>query len=201
MHNRRTFLKTSGHLLIGFSIIESPFRPRKVKSGTAGSGLVRATAGENAIDSWIRVDANGYVTVLTGKMELGQGVKTALMQIAAEELDVNMNRVRIITADTGQTPNERYTAGSASIESSGRSIRNAAAEARRKLLEMAEKKLQVPVSDLAIENGIIQSKGKKQGVSYWELLEGKHIEGEVTGKAPLKDPSTYKLVGSAVPRE
>lgn len=204
-YDRRNFLKTSGHLLLGFSIVQFPFctpkiTPPAIAAGT-GNNLLRATAGPKAIDSWIRLDTNGHVTVLTGKMELGQGVRTALMQMAAEELDVDMNRVHIITADTGQTPNERYTAGSASIESSGKSIRNAAAEARRKLLDMAAIKLQAPVSSLSVENGIVTVAGTKKTVSYWELLQGKRIEGEVTGEATLKDPSTYKLVGSAYPRE
>lgn len=192
-------------MLIGFSMLQLPFCTSKVNPpaaiATMGSSLERATAGPKAIDSWIRLDTNGYVTVLTGKMELGQGVRTALMQMAAEELDVDMNRVQIITADTGQTPNERYTAGSASIESSGKAIRNAAAEARRRLLDMAASNLQVPVSNLVVENGMVKVVGSKQAVSYWGLLQGKHIEGEVTGQAPLKDPSTYKLVGSAYPRE
>lgn len=204
-HGRRGFLRTSGHLMLGFTLSQLPFCTPSTKTGriapAAGNSPLRASAGGKAIDAWIRLDTNGHVTVLTGKMELGQGIRTALMQIAAEELDVDMSRVNIITADTRQTPNERYTAGSASIESSGKSIRNAAAEARRQLLDMAAKKLQVPASGLAVQNGVINVVGTKQSVSYWALLEGKQIEGEVTGEAPLKDPSTYKLVGTAQPRK
>lgn len=203
--NRRKFFQTSGQLIIGFTILQFPFCTSRIPPGapvsTPVAAPLRPNAGSKAIDSWIRVDTNGKVTVLTGKMELGQGVKTALMQIAAEELDVDMSRVNIITADTGQTPNERYTAGSASIESSGQSIRNASAEARKKLLEMAAEKLQVSVSSLTVENGMVKVTGGTQAISYWQLLEGKKIEGEVSGKAPVKDPSLYKVVGTAHPRE
>ena len=202
---RRDFFKTSGHLILGFSILQFPVCVAKQKpqvpASAPGITLPRPSAGPKAIDSWIRLDANGDVTVLTGKMELGQGIRTALMQIAAEELDVEMKRVRIITADTGQTPNERYTAGSASIESSGKSIRYAAAEARRKILELAAEKMGVPISDLTMGNGIIKVNGTAKSIGCSELLQGKRIEGEVTGNAQLKNPSTYKLVGSAFPRE
>ncbi len=202
LHDRREFLKTSGHLLIGFSLLQLPFSTPKTGPAASGSSnMLRTSSDATVIDSWIRLDTNGQVTVLTGKMELGQGVRTALMQIAAEELDVDMRRVHIITADTRQTPNERYTAGSASIESSGRSIRNAAAEARKKLLDLAATKLKVPVSSLLVENGTITVTGSKKTVTYWKILQGKQIEGEVTGKAPLKNPSDYKLIGSAYPRE
>ena len=189
--------------MLGFSIGQFPLEVTAATSleGSNPTNDLGDPAAVNPINSWIRIDSGGYVTVLTGKMELGQGVKTALMQIAAEELDVEMNRVRIITADTGLTPNERYTAGSASIESSGKSIRNAAAEARRKLLDLAADKLRVNVSNLTIENGVVRNKEARQAVSYGELLQGKQIEGEVTGHAALKEPSTYKLVGSAIPRE
>ena len=202
---RRDFITTSGQLVIGFCILQLPFSTQNEKTGrsaaVARSAIARSAGDPKAIDSWIRVDTNGNVTVLTGKMELGQGVKTALMQIAAEELDVEMSKVRIITADTGQTPNERYTAGSASIESSGKSIRMAAAEARKKLIQLAAEKLEVPVSDLITENGLIKAGKSGKFVGYGDLLQGKMIEGEVTGNAPLKSPGSYKLVGAAIPRE
>ena len=82
------------------------------------------------MDAWIRVDANKEITIFTGKAELGQGIKTALLQIAAEELEVEVARIRIVTADTAATPNEGYTAGSNSLKDSGTAIRQAAAEMR-----------------------------------------------------------------------
>lgn len=193
---RRNFLKNSGQLLIGFSLTQVPF-----SAHTEEMPFAAPRVDEDSINAWIRIDAEGNVTVLTGKTELGQGIKTALMQMAAEELDVNMKRVRIIIADTGQTANERYTAGSASIEGSGRAIRIAAAEARKRLLDMAAGKLNVPVSGLTVKHGIVTATATGQSISYGALLNGKSIEGKVTGKAPLKDPSKYTLVGTAYPRE
>ncbi|NII27656.1 xanthine dehydrogenase family protein molybdopterin-binding subunit [Pseudoflavitalea sp. X16] len=193
---RRNFLKNTGQLLIGFSLTQAPFAVH-----AEGMPFATPRVEEDSINAWIRIDAEGNVTVLTGKTELGQGIKTALMQMAAEELDVNMKRIRIIIADTGQTSDERYTAGSASIEGSGRAIRMAAAEARKRLLDMAAGKLNAPVSGLTVKDGIITATATGQSISYGALLNGKSIEGEVTGKAPLKDPSTYTLVGTAYPRE
>lgn len=194
--SRRTFLKSSGQLLIGFSLMALPFTTRAGEPELAGT-----RAGENEIDAWIKIDAEGTVTVLTGKTELGQGIKTALRQIAAEELDVDMKRVHIVIADTARTPDERYTAGSASIERSGESIRFAAAEARLVLLKLAAEKLKSPVSELVVKDGIITATTNKTFISYGALLNGKSIAGNITEKAPLKDPSTYKIVGTAYPRD
>lgn len=202
---RRKFLQTTGHLVIGFAILQLPNCTASRVQHTAGAPPpmppLRASSGANSIDSWIRLDANGEVTVLTGKMELGQGVRTALMQIAAEELDVDMKRVSVIIADTGQTPNERYTAGSASIESSGTSIRNAAAEARKRLLELASQKLHVPAAELSVRNGLISTSTGKSSITYWDLIQGKKLEGKISANIVVKDPSTYKLVGTGYPRE
>jgi CO/xanthine dehydrogenase Mo-binding subunit len=79
------------------------------------------------LDAWIRVDANGAITVFTGKAELGQGIRTAITQVAAEELEVPFESLKLITADTAQTPNEGYTAGSQSMQESATAVRNAAA--------------------------------------------------------------------------
>ncbi|MBO9561651.1 MAG: xanthine dehydrogenase family protein molybdopterin-binding subunit [Niastella sp.] len=192
---RRHFLKTTGQLLIGFSIIPSTFTATHAMAADA------VTVDEGSINTWLRIDAEGNVTVLTGKTELGQGIKTALMQIAAEELDVSMKRMHIIIADTAQTADERYTAGSASIESSGRAIREAAAEARKVLLEMAAEKLQTQVGGLNVKDGMVTAVATGKSIGYAALLDGKNIQGKVSGKAPQKDPSKYTLVGTSWPRE
>jgi nicotinate dehydrogenase subunit B len=201
---RRSFLKQTGQLLIGFSLFSLP--------GCSSSGeaadqteeeetLPESLADHDSINAWIRIEESGRVTILTGKTELGQGIRTALMQIAAEELDVNMERLSIILADTGQTPDERYTAGSASIENSGTAIRNAAAEARQQLLALAEEALEIPAAQLKVNDGNVQAAGSNGNtVSYWQLLEGRRLEGKVTGNAPLKDPDSYRLIGTPYPR-
>jgi CO/xanthine dehydrogenase Mo-binding subunit len=192
---RRQFLKQTGNLLIGFSILSFP-----VAVQAQGETVDNNTSDEDKINAWIRIDAEGNLTVLTGKTELGQGIKTALMQIAAEELDIDMKSVQIIIADTGQTADERYTSGSASITSSGSAIRSAAAEARKILLDLAAVQLQVSVNDLQVKDGVVTARATGKSVSYAALLKGQSIKGTVTGKAPLKDPAHYKLVGTAHPR-
>ncbi|WP_299986531.1 molybdopterin cofactor-binding domain-containing protein [uncultured Pontibacter sp.] len=201
--NRRSFLKQSGQLLIGFSLFPMVMCSPDNKDGDQTKVEEQpGRAGADDIDSWIRLRENGTVTVITGKQELGQGIRTALMQMAAEELDVRMDRVSIITADTRQTPDERYTAGSRSIESSGRAIRQAAAEARMRLLQLAEEKLNVKADQLVVRDGVVQAKGNsQQSISYWELLSGKKISGKISGNAPLKNPADYQLVGQPLPRQ
>lgn len=191
---RRAFLRNTGCMLIGFNVLPATLFSER---STADS-FHNPQKNSNPINSWIRLDTDGRVTVLTGKMELGQGIKTALMQIAAEELDVDLKRLNIVTADTGKTPDESYTAGSASIEGSGQAIRNAAAEARKQLLQIASGHLGVTPEKLTVRDGIV--KAGERSVSYWQLLKGKQLQAEVTGKAPLKDPAEYKIVGTGAQR-
>ena len=190
--NRRKFLRNAGWLLVGFQML--PFA-----EALAGHAAPHPVAGNGKmIDSWLQFDSEGILTVITGKMELGQGIRTALMQMAAEELELPMERVRIIIADTAQTQDERYTAGSGSIEGSGNSIRQAAAEARRSLLKLAADRFNAAPEQLVVENGTIKYGTKS--ITYQDLIKGKQLEMEVTGNAPLKKPSEYKLVGKAIPR-
>uniref|UniRef100_UPI003593C63C xanthine dehydrogenase family protein molybdopterin-binding subunit n=1 Tax=Aquiflexum sp. TaxID=1872584 RepID=UPI003593C63C len=201
---RRTFLKSSGQLLIGFNLFPLAFCQTKGTENDIsmkyGGIPERPHTDRNLIDSWIRLDADGHVTVLTGKQELGQGIRTALIQIAAEELDVDLEICHIINGDTGQTANEGYTAGSNSIEGSGKAIRQAAAEARLVLLKLASEKWGIDLTGLQVKNGVIQG-GPDRKISYWKLLEGKYLEEKITGEAPIKDYKDHVHVGKAVLRE
>ncbi|OOG71744.1 molybdopterin cofactor-binding domain-containing protein [Algoriphagus sp. A40] len=201
--SRRSFLKTSGHLMIGFSMLPLAYCQTKGATNEIPPYLgtpLRPHIDNKLIDSWIRLDAEGYLTVLTGKQELGQGIKITLIQIAAEELDISPDRCRIINSDTGQTANEGFTAGSNSVEGSGKAIRNAAAEARLYLLKLAAQKWNTTPESLSVENGIVISP-KGDQISYWKLLEGKYIEGTVTGEAIPKDPKKYQFVGQSLKRD
>lgn len=196
---RKTFLKQTGSLLLSFNLF--PLSISHFDSGE-NNGTETSLGDPNEIDSWLRLNSEGIVTLFTGKMELGQGIRTALKQIAAEELEVDIKRINIVIADTEQTPNEHYTVGSASIESSGMAIRQAAAEARSLLLEQASQNLQIPIHDLRVKDGVVHFiKDPNIKISYWKLLRGKTLEGQITGKAPCKDPSTYQLVGTSIPRD
>jgi len=194
MMDRRTFLKSSGFLAVSFNMDDFSFT--ELPDATESQ-----QGNRNKVDSWIRMETTGRVTVLTGKTELGQGIRTALMQIAAEELDVDMTRMHIVIAETGLTPDERYTAGSASIEGSGKTIRYAAATARNTLLKRASLYLNASMENLIVEDGTISNQTSGQQITYWQLLNGESIETEVDEQALLKDPASYKLVGTAYPRE
>ena len=139
---RRGILAGGGCLVVSFAVLSQALAQEGEVQGTAPPAqpkpkLPGSLAGDPFLDAWIRIDANGEVSVFTGKAELGQGVKTAILQIAAEELEVDPATIRLITADTDQTPDEGYTAGSQSILNSGTAIRHAAAQVREILIGQA----------------------------------------------------------------
>src|SRR6185436_18551478 len=176
---------------------------RGKSAGRAGSGRREVAWGEVAeqLDDWIKIETDGTVTAYSGKVELGTGVRTALAQIVAEELDVPFERVRMVMGDTALTPDEGYTAGSMTIRMSGGKLRQAAAEARRILLEMASEQLDAAVEELIIRDGVIAvNHPPDRAVSYFELMGGKPFNREITGTAPLKRPEDYGIVGTSAAR-
>lgn len=154
------------------------------------------------LDTWIRINTDETITVFTGKVEIGQGIKTAVAQIAAEELDVTLERIRVVTADTDRSPNEGITAGSMSLQMSGTAIRQAAAEARHLLLRLAFEELesQAPVESLAVADGVITDPASGRGISYWSLSGGKRFNSRVTGVGRPKPAAAHRLVGRAAAR-
>ena len=122
------------------------------------------------IDSWLQFHGEGKITVSTGKVELSQKLITAFTLIVAEELDVDPGRIIVITADTSGSPNEGYTAGSNSMESSGMALRQVAAKVRQVLLEKASQQLGVQVENLNVNDGEISSSSTNQSVTYMELI-------------------------------
>ncbi len=120
------------------------------------------------LDSWIRIDADGSITVFTGKAEIGQGFRTAFQQIAAEELDVPFESLKVVTADTRLTANEGYTSGSNSMKDSGTAIQNAAAQVRAMLVAEAARRLDLPEENLRTENGaVIAPDGRRLATAIW----------------------------------
>src|SRR5580765_8526103 len=107
------------------------------------------------LDRWVRIEPPGTVRVFSGKVELGQGVVTAMAQIAAEELDVAPARVLMVAGDTSASPDEWYTAGSLSMEQGGSAMRAACAEVRQLFVETAARKLEVSAADLEVRDGVI----------------------------------------------
>ena len=159
--SRRDLLKSGGALVVSFSFFGRP-----------GETLAQAAAAAKpvaltAVDTFLAIDATGMVTVYSGKVDLGTGVRTALAQIVADELDVPFNRVEIVQGDTALTPDQGPTFGSLSIQVGGVQIRNAAAMARSALLDLAATQLGVKPDELTVSAGTISGGGKT--VSYGEL--------------------------------
>jgi len=152
------------------------------------------------LDRWLRFNDDGTATVFTGRVELGQGITTALAQIAAEELDLSFGQVRIVGADTTLTPDEGHTSGSRSIPEGGPAMRVACAEARAVLLAAAAQQLDIPVSQLVVEQGRITGADRIREVSYWELPHRELLAREATGLVPVKPVAHYTVVGQSAAR-
>ena len=155
--------------------------------------------GAPMLDSWIRIDADGAVTVFTGKAELGQGIKTALLQVASEELGVAMPRIKLVTADTATTPDEGYTSGSQSMPNSATAIRNAAAQVREILLARAAERLSVNVERIKIGDGMMIA-DDGSSVGFGELVGNEVLHVAAKPTSNFKEPSTYTVVGKQVAR-
>ena len=193
--DRRRVLAGSGALVVSFSLGRA-FAENQAAPTPSPPGSLKTSP---YLDSWIRIDADGSITVFTGKAELGQGFKTAFQQVAAEELDVAFASLKVVTADTGLTANEGYTAGSHSMQDSGTAIQNAAAQARELLVAEAARRFDLPADQLRTENGeVVAPDGRRAG--YRELVAGDLLHVQAQAKSRLKDPATFKVMGQAVPR-
>ncbi len=196
--SRREFIRGAGAVIVGFSL--GRMAPPVFAQDAAR--LPGSLNTNRALDGWIRINADGTVTIFTGKVELGQGILTALAQIAADELDVSLNRIEMVSGDTARTPNEGITSGSQSIENSGTALRFAAAEARAILLQSAAAKLKVAADRLDVDDGTVTVKGgrKDARVAYWELASEDRLRREATAKVKPKPAAEHKLIGKNIPR-
>src|SRR5882672_671351 len=202
--DRREFLKTSGALVVSFSL-----PPIEALAQGAGKPALVPTE----LDSWIAILPDGRVSAFFGKMDMGQGLDIAVAQIVAEELDVGFDKVEVLMGDTATSCNQGGASGSTGVSNGVRLLRRAAAEARRVLVESASQKLGVPAAELQVENGAVFSKSEKsKNISYADLIGGRHFHHQVewnrqTGnpmdikvQAQPKAPSAYKVVGKPLPR-
>lgn len=163
--------------------------------------MIPATLEANPILSrWVRMEPDGFVRVAFGKVEYGQGNVTALAQIAAEELDVSFDKVRVTNAATDQVPDEGLTVGSMSIESSGASVRAACAEVRALFLDAAAVRLGCDKGELDIVDGAFVRSGRPSGETYWTLAGEVDLNRAPTGEARWKTPDQHRLVGQSVAR-
>ena len=152
------------------------------------------------LDQWVRFPSPGRVAVSTGRVEIGQGVLTAMLQIAAEELDVAPERVLLQTGDTDLTPNEGYTAGSQSIQFGGVALRMVCAEVRALFLDHAAASCGYSRADLAVHDGAITHRGEPTAHDYWSLAAAVDLTRHATGQPPTKSVRDYTVVGRSAPR-
>src|SRR5437867_4378964 len=147
---------------------------------------------------WLRVHRDGAVSIFSGKVEIGQGISTALAQIAAEELGITLERIRIVAADTAVSPDEGVTSGSLSVQDSGDALRRACAQARTLLLKSAAARLGVSVRDLQVADGTARTAGRS--TSFWECADDALFDCKVDETAALRSPRDYQVVGKPAPR-
>ena len=200
--SRRNLLAGGGALIVSFSLARPPSAQDHPASQTPDQpqpprlpGSLRTTP---MLDAWIRIDASG-ITVFTGKAELGQGIKTALLQVAAEELAVEPIQIEFITADTGKTPNEGYTAGSQSMQDSATAIRHAAAQARGLLIGAAASRFGVPAEQLTAKDATV-SAADGRSASYGDLASNDLLHVAAQPRSKLKEPGSYRHVGKPMAR-
>jgi len=186
---RRRFLASGGALTLSFTL------PLRAQPGDLPGSLARAPW----LDAWIRVGADNRVTVFTGKVELGQGIRTALLQVAAHELQIDPGRLILVTADTARTPDEGYTAGSHSMQDSATAIRHAAGQVRSLLQDKAAARLKVPAAQLVQDNSVFRAPDGRR-VSFNELVAGSELHVRADATLPPRPPNARRWIGATLPR-
>lgn len=187
--SKRGLLQAGGAMMVAFSI---GLRPKGAAAWTE-----KPVAGDE-VAAFLSIDRQGAVTVYIGKVDMGTGIRTGFIQIAAEELDVPMPRIRVVEGDTALTPDQGPTYGSLSIQNGGVALRAACATARRELLNMAAERLGAPAAGLTVADGVVSGGGRS--VSYGELVGGRAFTMKVDANAPIKAPGARRIVGRTVPR-
>jgi CO/xanthine dehydrogenase Mo-binding subunit len=191
---RRDFLRGAGALVIGFAL---------ARCGDQGAVLAIGEYGppEDQIDSWLSISSDGTATLYSGCCEVGTGSSTGLLQVMAEELDIPFEMARLTGPDTLRTVDQFVSSGSRTIAVHSRPIRQAAAEARAALVQMASQRLGVPADQLVTSDGVVSVKtAPEMKVSYGELIGEQHFNLKITGKVKPKDPAEYKIVGKPMKR-
>jgi nicotinate dehydrogenase subunit B len=200
--SRRALLAGGGALIVSFALAPVPAGAQTppVLAEVAKSVLLPGSLNSNPVlESWIKVAADGSVTVFSGKSELGQGIRTALVQVAADELGLPFEDVRLITSDTAQTPNEGYTSGSQSMSDGGIAIQHAAAQVREILIRLAAEKLSFPADGLQAKGGVILAPDGRR-VGFGELVADRMLALRAEPTSKLNPPASYTLVGQSIPR-
>ena len=193
--DRRKFLQLSGGGLVVAFVLRDIFSLEE-------KPLIDESpdASVNEVAAWIHIGPDGKVTVYTGKVEVGQNIRTSLSQLVAEELMVPISSITMIMGDTDLVPYDRGTFGSLTTPQMGPQLRKAAATARVALLEMASKNWNVPGTNLKAENGMILDKTSAKKIGYGELTKGKQLLMTIADNVQLIAPKDWKIAGKSVPR-
>lgn len=152
------------------------------------------------MEKWLRFNPDRTLRLAVGKVELGQGNVTALAQIAAEELDIDLARISVLSGDTQDAPDEGQTTSSQSIEVSGRSVRLVTAEFRARVLDRLAQRLNCSADEISVEDGIFRRGGASTGHDYWNFANADDFAREIEGTAKTKPPAAYRIVGKPIPR-
>jgi CO/xanthine dehydrogenase Mo-binding subunit len=152
------------------------------------------------MERWLRFEPDRTVRLAVGKVELGQGNVTALAQIAADELDVALERIAVLSGDTDEAPDEGQTTGSQSIEVSGRSVRLVSAELRARVLDRLARRLNCSPSELTVEDGVFRRGDAPTGHDYWNFASADDFTPDIEGNATPKPHTAYRYVGKPMPR-
>lgn len=206
--SRRKFIQGSGSLMIYFAL---PGCAGDDNTAAVGAGQQQGN-GALSVSNWIKLSADGSVTLTSGKVEIGQGIGTALAQIAAEELQVDFSRIRLSAVDTNYSPNQSYTFSSISVQQSGSAVRQAVASGRQYLLQMAARelsldkqlsineKLAVDSTRLSVKDGVFYLDGAATDLSYWHLLSAQQHAIATDEQPSYRPTSDYRVVGQPIQR-
>jgi nicotinate dehydrogenase subunit B len=170
-----------------------------VDSAPAAASLPASLRNNRRLGRWLRFSPDGHVEVFSGKVEIGQGILTALAQIVAEELDVSIAQVRMVAASTAGSPDEAVTSGSLSIQDSGSALRQVCAEARAIYLAAAARRLETTIDALTVRDGAFVDQNERR-ISYWELADDQLLDCDAAGAAAPKHADQYRLIGDPVSR-
>jgi nicotinate dehydrogenase subunit B len=186
--SRRDLLK-AGALVVSFALVPKRAAAQNTKP-----------LDSTEVDSFLAIHPDGSVTVYTGKVDVGTGLRIAVRQMAAEELGLPVERVALVEGDTGLTPDQGGTGGSTGLTRGGSEVRQAAATARRALLNLGAEQLKRPAAELTLTDGQVRPAAGGPGVAIGTLIGGKPLSLKVDPKAPLQNPTRYQVVGKPLPR-
>jgi nicotinate dehydrogenase subunit B len=192
--SRRAILK-GGALTVGFAFTGLP-----AHAIAQGADAAPRALDPKEVDSFLAVNGDGTVTLFCGKVDLGQGLRIAIPQIAAEELGIAVDKIKFVEGDTALTPDQGRTSGSNGIQHGGMQIRQAAATARKALIDLAAQRLNAKPEDLVAGGGEVRPKAGGAGISFANLIGGRQFDLKLDPKAPLKDPASYTIVGKPLSR-